>query len=252
VNIIGGGTTALPKPRRLLLPLLESHRESPTVMTFHFSLEGVDFPYLSNQAIRVALADTDDPWGGVRTFSLSSSPTERDRLSVTCRISDTPFKQALARLHPGDTAEVVGPLGLFLLDRARPSVFLAGGIGVTPFRGMLRYALDMRDPLPRRLLYSARVPEELVFRDQLDAMARSAPQLGVAYTVTRPGESALPWGGRIGRIDSEWVREAAGSLDRPKFYVTGLPSMVEESVAMLRGTLGISEDDIDFEVFRGF
>jgi glycine betaine catabolism B len=235
-----------------VLPLLESRRESPSARTFHFSIEGAGFRYLSNQAIRLALPGVDDPWGAVRSFSLSSSPSETDRISVTCRISDTPFKQALARLRPGDTAEVYGPLGLFLLDQQRPSVFLAGGIGITPFRGMLRFAADSRDPQERRLLYSARVPEELVFRAELDAIARSAPNLRTLYTITRPGESAAEWTGRVGRIDADWIREVAEPLDSPKFYVAGLPEMVVETISTLRDQLDVGEDEIDYEVFRGF
>ncbi|HXQ79296.1 MAG: FAD-dependent oxidoreductase [Thermoplasmata archaeon] len=242
----------VPRPGRFVLSLLESRRESPTSMTFRFSTQGTGFQYLSNQAVRLALPGVEDPWGAVRTFSLSSSPSERGHISITCKISDTPFKQALARLQPSETAEVYGPLGLFLYDRERPAVFLAGGIGITPFRGMLRYAADTGATEPRRLLYSARVPEEFVFRDELDEMSRSAPHVQVHYTVTRPSESSTPWNGRVGRIDETWIREVAGPLTRPKFFVAGLPEMVEEMVTTLSGSLHVPEDDIDYEVFRGF
>jgi len=252
VHVLGGPAPEIPRPGRYVLPLLERRSESPSVMTFHFSTRGSGFRYLSNQAIRLSLPGVDDPWGAVRAFSLSSSPTETDRLSVTCRISDTPFKQALARLRPGDQAELYGPLGGFLLDRQRPAVFLAGGIGITPFRGMLRYAIDSGDTEPRLLLYSARVPEELVFHAELDAMVRASALHGVRYTVTRPADSTASWTGRVGRISPEWIREAAASLEHPKFYVAGLPAMVEETVTALRGELAVPEDDIDYEVFRGF
>ncbi|MCI4323274.1 MAG: FAD-dependent oxidoreductase [Thermoplasmata archaeon] len=242
----------VPLPGRHVLPLLESRRESPSAMTFHFSTEGSGFRYLSNQAIRLALPGVDDPWGAVRSLSLSSSPSETDRLSVTCKISDTPFKQALARLQPGETAEIYGPLGQFLLDVERPSVFIAGGIGITPFRGMLRYAVDTEIAPEQRLLYSARIPEELVFRAELDSIARRSDRVQVHYTVTRPAESPTPWGGRVGRIDPSWIQELAEPLDRPKYYVAGLPEMVNDVVAALQGPLGIPEDDIDYEVFRGF
>jgi glycine betaine catabolism B len=221
-------------------------------MTFRFSTEKTHFRYLSNQAIRLALPGVDDPWGPVRSFSLSSSPSEKGHIDVTCKISDTPFKQELARLEPGDSAEVFGPLGAFLLDRERPSLFLAGGIGITPFRGMYRFAADTGDDKERRLLYSARVPEELVFRSELDGIAGSFPRLQVQYTVTRRSDSRTPWTGRIGRIDAQWIRETAESLDRPKFYVAGLPQMVREIVMTLAGPLGVPEDDIDYEVFRGY
>lgn len=252
MHVLGGTPTAVPRPQRFVLPLVESRRESPTSMTFRFSTEGAGFHYLSNQAVRLALPGVDDPWGAVRTFSLSSSPSESDHISITCKISDTPFKQALSRLAPGDTAEVYGPLGLFLYDPTRASVFLAGGIGITPFRGMLRYAADTESPTERRLLYSARVPEELVFRTELDELSRTKPHLKVDYTVTRPSESTIGWPGRVGRIDAEWIREVAASVDHPKFYVAGLPEMVEDMVVLLRGSFQVPEDDIDYEVFRGF
>jgi ferredoxin-NADP reductase len=221
-------------------------------MTFRFSTEGTDFTYRSNQAIRLALPGVDDPWGAVRAFSLSSSPTEAGFLAVTCKISDTPFKQALARLQPGDRAEVYGPLGAFLFQAGRPSVFLAGGIGITPFRGMLRYAADTGERSEKRLLYSARVPEEFVFRAELDAMAHANPQLRIEYSVTRPTDSSTPWTGRRGRIDAAWIREAAHGLARPMYYVAGLPEMVAETVALLQGPLGVSEEDLDYEMFRGY
>lgn len=252
MHVLGGSPPDLPRPQRFILPLLESRRESPTVMTFAFSTHGADFHYRSNQAIRLALPGVDDPWGPVRSFSLSSSPSEQGHIAVTCKISDTPFKQALLRMSPGDEAEIYGPLGAFLLDPDRPGVFLAGGIGITPFRGMFRYAADTGETQERRLLYSARVPEELVFRPELDALSRTYPNLRAEYSVTRPEESAVPWTGRTGRIGREWVREAAESLDQPKFYVAGLPEMVVEMVILLRDRLQIPEADIDYEMFRGY
>lgn len=252
MHVIGGVPSGLPRPQRLVVPLLESRRESPTAMSFDFSTEGTVFEYRSNQAVRLALPGVDDPWGPVRSFSLSSSPSETGRITITCKISDTPFKQALARLRPGDTAEIYGPLGAFLLDGRRPSVFLAGGIGITPFRGMFRYASDTGDSQERRLLYSARVPEELVFRRELDEMCRKSPNLQVQYTVTRPGDSPEPWTGRVGRISPEWIREVARPLHRPRFYVAGLPEMVHEMVTWLSGPLEVPEDDIDYEMFRGY
>ncbi len=242
----------LPPPGRYELPLIESRRESPTSMTFRFSTRGTGFRYLSNQAIRLSLPGVDDPWGAVRTFSLSSSPSEAGVLSVTCKISDTPFKQALARVVPGDTALVYGPLGSFLLDTSRPCLFLAGGIGITPFRGMLRYAADTDVRSPLTLLYSARVPEELVFRSELDDLARSRGNLRIHYTVTRPSESHVPWTGRVGRIDQGWLEAVGHFEEHPLVYVAGLPGMVEEMVETLTGRLGVPSDDIDYELFRGF
>ena len=221
-------------------------------MTFRFSTEGTDFDFRCQQAIRLALPGVDDPWGAVRTFSLSSSPTERGFLSVTCKITDTPFKQALAALQPGAPAQAYGPIGAFLLDESRPAVFLAGGIGISPFRGMLTYARDRSLPGPFRLLYSARTPEELVFRGELEALKGQLPDLRVEYAITRPADSREPWPGRVQRIDAAWIRDSLAGLDRPMFYVVGLPEMAASTIGLLQRELGISEADIDYEVFRGF
>lgn len=250
--MIGPGGLTLPIPRAYSVVFLNSVRESPTVSTFRFSTEGLGFRYLSNQAIRLSLPGVDDPWGAVRSFSLSSSPSERDVIAVTCKITDTPFKQALARLRPGETAQAYGPLGAFRLDPSRPSVFLAGGVGISPFRGMMRYALDTRLTQPVRLLYSARTAEELVFRAEIDEMAGRHPDLVARYTVTRPTESAAGWTGRVGRIDPAWVEEAIVGLTRPKYYVAGLPEMVADSVRLLQSRFAVPEDDLDYEVFRGY
>lgn len=252
MNVIGGRRPDLPVPAPYVLPLIESRRESPTSMTFRFSTEATRFRYLSNQAIRMSLPGVEDPWGATRTFSLSSSPTERGSISVTCKISDTPFKQALSRLAPGEPAHVYGPLGAFLFDPTRPSVFLAGGIGVTPFRGMLRFAADTDVRTPMTLLHSARVPEELIFRAELDELVRSRPNMRILYSITRPAESSSHWEGRVGRIDIDWIRAASSLETRPNFYVAGLPEMVDQTVATLTGPLRVPPDDIDYELFRGF
>jgi ferredoxin-NADP reductase len=221
-------------------------------MTFRFSTEGTDFHYRSNQAVRLSLPGVDDPWGAVRAFSLSSSPSEAGFLEVTCKITDTPFKQALSRLRPGELGHIYGPLGHFLLDTYRPAIFLAGGIGITPFRGMLRFAVDTGLTQPLTLLYSARVPAELVFRRELDELARTLPSISVHYSVTRPRESESSWEGRVGRIDANWIASVADPSTRPRYYVAGLPEMVGEIVPLLSDCLRVPQEDIVFESFRGY
>lgn len=239
-------------PGRYVLPLVERRVESPSTLSFRFSTEGTGFSYRSTQAVRLGLPGVDDPWGAVRTFSISSSPSERGIVAITSKISETPFKQALARLRPGDTAHLFGPLGQFFFDPSRPALFLAGGIGVTPFRGMMRFAADLGTSQPVTLLYSARVPEELIFREELDALARAHPRLSVQYTVTRPRESSTEWAGRVGRIDRTWIAERGHLERKPICYVAGLPEMVAPTLELLTRELGVPADDTDYEVFRGF
>lgn len=240
------------RPSRYSLPFLEKREETPTAMTFWFSTKGSGFSYRSNQAIRLILAKVEDPWGPARSFSLSSSPTEADRIAVTCKMTGSPFKEALRGLRPGDRAEVVGPLGDLVYDPSRPTVMIAGGIGITPFRGMLRYASDTRTTQPIVLLYSARTPEEFAFRAELDALAETNPNVQVRYTITRPQDAKGTWQGRVGRIDAGMIREASSQLDHPNFLVVGLPEMIEGTVRLLESSLGVPEERINWEPFRGY
>lgn len=221
-------------------------------MTFRFSTEGTEFGYRSNQAIRLILPGVQDPWGPARSFSLSSSPSEPGIAEVSVKMTGSPFKEALRTLRPGDSALAIGPLGDLLYDPTRDSLFIAGGIGASPFRGMLRYASDLRDHRPIRMLYSAKVPEEFAFRPEFDRLESKDGQISVDYTVTRPADAAVPWSGRTGRIDTPWLREALADLDRPKVFVVGLPQMASEALQLLRGDLGQVEDDLEYEFFRGY
>lgn len=238
-------------PTRYELPFLERRSETPTVSTFRFSTTGTDFRFRSNQAIRLILPGLSDPRPG-RMFSLSSSPTEEGHLDVTVKMTGSAYKTALGSLTPGDRVQVLGPLGDLLYNPSRPAVFIAGGIGVTPFRGMLRYAIDARATSPIVLLYSARTPEEFAFRDEFDAMARQHPAAQVRYTVTRPAASETTWNGRTGRIDETLIEEALDGLDRPKVYVVGLPQMAQDVLGLLRTRWGFVEDDLEYEYFMGY
>lgn len=237
---------------RYEFPFVESRRETPTTMTFRFSTRGTGFQYRSNQAIRLVFPKVQDPWGPARSFSLSSSPSESGWIEVTAKMTGSPFKEALRNLNPGDRAWVFGPLGDLLYDPTRSSLFVAGGIGITPFRGMMRYAADTGVLSPIRLLYSARVPEEFAFAKELDGISRSHPHFRVQYTVTRPGETDTVWKGRTGRIDETWIRETLEGLDRPKAYVVGLPRMAHEILGTLRDRFNFTEDDLEYEYFRGY
>jgi ferredoxin-NADP reductase len=198
------------------------------------------------------LPGIDDPWGSVRTLSLSSSPSELGELAVTCKITDSPFRQALSRLPVGAPAQVIGPLGDFFLPKTRRAVVVVRGIGITPFRGMFRFAAVTGVPTPMVLLCSARVTEELVFRKALDSQSASRPNLEVHSTVSRPNDSPETWPGRVERIDAAGIAFLAGALKALTFYIVGLPEMVEEVVTGLQAGLRIFPDHLECEMFRGF
>ena len=222
------------------------------MVTFRFGIEGKGFRYLPNQFVVLGLQDVQDPRGSDRPFSLSSSPTETDAIAITTKMTGSPFKERLASLEEGEEAMIRGPMGDFVLDPARPAVMLAGGVGITPLRGMIHYAADMDLPIPVVLLYSNKVPEEIAFREDLEDVAGKWGSLKVIHTITQPKESKTSWAGRTGRIDAALVKEGADGLKNPAIYVAGTPAFGERMVRLLNSEVGVPEEDIRVERFRGY
>src|SRR3989338_4141605 len=111
-----------------------------------------------------------DKRGNTRHFTLSSSPTEK-YISNTTRIrKESGYKQTLAQLKKGDKIEVEGPSGTFIVDEEEkgPHVFIAGGIGITPFRSMLKYKMDKNLKYNVQLIYSNSIPELIAFRKEIE------------------------------------------------------------------------------------
>ena len=138
---MGGGPTAFKAP------VVSSRRLTPTTHAIQvqkpksFTFRPVQFTFL--QLLTQAGVD-------VRPMSLATSPT-RQHLEYAVRLSSSPYKRAFAALRPDDEVAVFGPLGDFVLDESRPAILIAGGIGVTPLKGMAEFAADLELPIPIRL-----------------------------------------------------------------------------------------------------
>jgi ferredoxin-NADP reductase len=186
----------------------------------------------------------------VRPMSLATSPT-RPHLEYGVRVSDSAFKRAFTALRPGDTVVAQGPLGRYILDTSRPAILVAGGIGITPLKGMAEYAADRTLSIPVRLVYSNRTVEEIVYREELAVLERSNPNFQVLYTLTRPVPGS--WEGRTGRIGvgADVLTEAAAGLDRPVYYLCGAPGFIEACIGSLVSS-GVAEADVRLEIFKGY
>ncbi|HEV2137831.1 MAG TPA: FAD-dependent oxidoreductase [Nitrososphaerales archaeon] len=185
----------------------------------------------------------------VRPMSLASSPT-RPNLEYGVRLSESAFKHAFAALKPGDSVVLRGPFGHFVLEEERPAVLLAGGIGITPLKGMAEYASDKALPIPVRLLYSNSSEDDIAYRNELDELERQNLHFRVIHTLTG-NDVPKGWKGLVGRIGMRQLKEASKGLDRPVYYVCGKPGMV---IAMMRllSEVAVPEEDIRFELFRGY
>ncbi|GAB3649796.1 ferredoxin--NADP reductase [Ramlibacter alkalitolerans] len=222
-------------------------------MAFHFD-KPAGFSFKPGQAIDLILPDPAiaGTEGARHAFSIVSAPHEGE-LVVATRRRDSAFKNALAGLALGAPAQVEGPFGALTLHNKaeRAAVFVAGGIGITPFMSMLRHAAHQR--LQRRLVlvYSNRRPEDSAFLSELQRLEGDYPNFSLVATMTRMAESRLPWMGETGLVDAALLKRVAAELPDPVYYVAGPPAMV----AGLRETLervGVDDDDIRSEEFYGY
>lgn len=222
-------------------------------MAFHFD-KPAGFSFKPGQAIDVVLpiASDADAQGSRHTFSLVSAPFEGD-LAVATRMRDSVFKRALKSLPIGAPIQLEGPFGSLTLhnNRARPAVFIAGGIGITPFMSILRQAAQ--DQLPHRLflLYSNRRPEDAVFLAELQQLEERNNSFRLFATMTEMGKSTRPWSGETRLINADVVRAVGAGLPTPIYYLAGPPAMVEAVRATLNHA-GIDDDDIRSEEFYGY
>lgn len=221
-------------------------------MAFRFE-KPAGFSFKPGQAIALELIDPPAGDGqSRRTFSLVSAPFE-STLAVATRMRDSAFKRALKALPAGGAIKLQGPFGDMTLheDRARPAVFIAGGIGITPFMSISRQAA--KDQLPQRLLllYSNRRPEDAAFLAELQQLEQENKNFRLVATMTEMSKSARKWDGETSFVNADLVKRVVGDLAAPIYYVVGPPAMVEAMQEVL-SRAGVAEDNIRTEEFYGY
>jgi ferredoxin-NADP reductase len=172
---------------------------------------------------------------------------------VATRLRDTAFKRELQRMPLGTAVQIEGPFGNLTLhaDQTRPAVFLAGGIGITPFRSMLVHGATQGSPQRMVLFYSNRRPEDAPFLDELQALQDKNPQYRFVGTMTEPAKSSRPWQGETGYLNAALLAKHLVSVDKPIYYVVGPPGMVGALRTMLKEA-GVADPDIRIEKFAGY
>jgi ferredoxin-NADP reductase len=217
-----------------------------------FDLLGREVDFEPGQYFFVTLPDIghQDEKGLRRHITVVTSPNERGVLGLCTRLRDTAFKRSLAELPVGAEVDVEEPKGDFVLPKEvdKPYVFIAGGIGITVFRSMLRYIAE--EGLPHRvtLVYSNRDEESAAFLDESAALERDNLNLRVVLTMTEDPD----WKGETRRIDAELLRDHLDAeLGSYTYLVAGPPGMVEAMEQTLRDA-GVPEGQIRPERFSGY
>ncbi|WP_214044077.1 ferredoxin--NADP reductase [Methanomethylovorans sp.] len=206
-----------------------------------------DFDFKPGQYILVSL--TVEGKVVTKAFSLSSSPTEKDHIEFTKKLTGHPFSEVLDNMKVGDSAVISGPFGKMIFEGEYAKVaLLSGGIGITPMISICRYCTDMRLDTDIMVIYSNKTESDLAFREELDEMMRNNSNLKVVYTLTRASES---WTGCRERIcENMVVREIPDYRDR-HFLICGPPEMVRSMEEML-SAMNIPKDMIKKEELAGY
>jgi ferredoxin-NADP reductase len=217
-----------------------------------FDLLGEDVDFVSGQYFWVELPNRghDDKRGLRRHISIVTSPNERGVLGLATRIRDTAFKETLEELDVGDEVIVEEPKGDFHLpeDTSREYVFIAGGIGITVFRSMLKYIAEEGLPYRITLLYSNRDRESTAFYDELLEFERQIEGLKIVFTMTDDPS----WESETRRIDAGFIRDHEdGELEDYTYIVSGPPGMVNGVADMLEGE-GVPEEQVIRSRFAGY
>lgn len=182
-------------------------------------------------------------------FSFSSSPTEKEHIEFTKKLSESEYSDALKLLKAGDWASVDAPYGQFTFEGEYEKIgLLAGGIGITPFIGICKYCTDLHLKTKITLLYGNRTESDIAFRKELEQMQKQNRNLKVALIVN---EANKEWTGPIGFIDVDFVKKEIPDYSETMFYTCGPPPMVQ-TMENLINDIGLPKTQLKVEYFTGY
>ncbi len=239
---------------KLTFLLTEREQVAEATMSFRFELAGHQFSFQPGQFVRVGLPNPphSDPKGNARSFSIASAPSDRFLL-IACRMTGSAFKRSLAEVPLGTAVSVSGPAGSFTLnpDSDSPVALFAGGIGITPFRSMIKHVREHPPARRLALVYANRCPEQAAFLEELETWAKGSAHFRLIATMTQPEKSKSPWNGPTGHVDVSFVRRYLPDLPDGGCYLAGPPRFVSGVTQTLREA-GLGETRIWTDEFTGY
>jgi ferredoxin-NADP reductase len=238
--VLGNIFSYLVSPKKkLTLILKDIEKISADSYDFIFTPDK-QMPYRPGQYMEWTLAHKGSDSRGIRRyFTLASSPTEKElRLGVKFYNNGSSFKKKLLSLKRGDSIVASGLSGDFVLPKNKNEklVFLAGGIGITPFRSMIQYLIDTKDKRAVTLLYSNKTVNDVAYREIFD---RAQRLFGIKTFYA------------LNRIDAKTIVEQVPDYKDRKFYLSGPRGMVTGFENLLQ-SLDIKKNNIKTDFFPGF
>lgn len=222
------------------LTLVDKKQEATDVTTFVFKPELL-FPWKAGQFLHYTLPHLNPDSRGIeRYFTIATAPFE-NYVMITTRFAEdgSSFKKALKSLKIGGQIEAVGPDGNFTVDDPNQKmVFIAGGIGITPFRSILLDLEHRIQPISVTLLYANKTPD-FVYKQELEKIAGKNPSFKIHYFVDPQ------------RIDENSIKKIVKNLQKPIFFVSG-PVRMADGLGNLLKEIGVPKSNIKKDFFPGY
>jgi ferredoxin-NADP reductase len=235
-------------PKRMVLRVIRIVQETPTTKTFRFErVDGPLPPWRPGQYVNL-FVDVDGVLTS-RPYSISSTPGDKF-LELTVRDKANGFvaPYLLNEVWVGDELETSGPAGSFyhepLID-GDDLVFLAGGSGITPFLSIIREAVQQDRSLTMHLLYGSRVPDDVIFDEELAELAEQHANLHYAPVISEPPPG---YEGLTGFLSPDLIRRQVGDPAGKTYYICGPNVMYDYCLAALT-ELGVPRHKIKRELY---
>ena len=177
--------------------------------------------------------------GNSRMFTIASSPLEKDYIFIVTRRGKSLFKKTLFNLKSHTSVKFYGPSGGLVLNELRktPYIFLGLGIGITPFRSMIKYISQKNLNIPITLFVSFSKKENFCFYDELMDISKSNPNIKIIFSLTR--------------INDGLIKKYIKNINKHLYYIVGSPKAVLDLEEVVSG-MGVSSDKISTEIFEGY
>lgn len=201
--------------------------------------EGYEVDFKTGQFITVYWPDTTNY---KRAYSLSSCALDKGFYEITVKRDGKMGTRIVDWAKVGDKLWVIPPTGKFLpvLEPEKHLICIAGGSGVTPFRGFVREATRRKLNTKITILYSVRTTNDIIFNNEYRQLEQENQNFNFYVTCTRLHPED-PWTGRRGRIDAAWIKEHIVDLAHTVFYACGPNELVESTQKMVMNELGVDK-----------
>jgi ferredoxin-NADP reductase/DMSO/TMAO reductase YedYZ heme-binding membrane subunit len=226
-------------------------RQTPDVQTFRFaSPDGGPLPFQHQPGQYLVISLVINGKKVNRPYTISSSPTQQDYCEITVKREEMGLvsRHLHDTLREGDSINISAPTGRFIFDgtQAQSVVLIAGGVGITPLMAIARYLTDKRWKGDIYFAYSAKTPNDIIFRKELDNLQARFPNLHLHVTLSRAGDT--DWTGHKGHATAEFLTKCIPKLPTRLVYVCGPDAMMTMTIQVLKD-LGVPAERIKMEEF---